>query len=67
MFYRRYMFVVDNLCFKTKKEAKKYIERYNKKNHKKLTETDIEVKLVHVHMVSVKEILEKKRKREGSY
>lgn len=67
MFYRRYMFVVDNLCFKTKKEAKKYIERYNKKNHKKLTETDIEVKLVHVHMISVKEILEKKRKREGSY
>ena len=67
MFYRRYMFVVDNLCFKTKKEAKKYIERYNKKNHKKLTETDIEVKLVHVHMVSAKEMLEKKRKREGSY
>ena len=66
MFYRRYMFVVDNLCFKTKKEVKKYIERYNKKNHKKLTETDIEVKLIHVHMVSAKEILEKKREREGS-
>ena len=67
MFYKRYMFVVNNLCFKTKKEAMDYIKRYNKKNHKKFAETDIEVKLIDVHMVSVKEISRKRKEREGSH
>lgn len=67
MFYRRYMFVINNLCFKTKKEMRKYIERYNKRNRKQLSESDAETKLIHVHMVSVKEMMEKRRKEEGSY
>ncbi len=67
MFYKRSMYVINNLCFKTKKEVKDYIERYNKVKDKKLTEADIEVRLIHVHMVSIKEMTEKRRKERGSY